>query len=120
MEWVSSEVEMFYNMFNKVYSTLIMNKYPYVKKVFIDPISFNRVFVDIENTHNNVMVRMCADFLSEKYDSSSGSLGTDTSQFMTDLLKMVPGNEILQGRKMYAYLELNWAGDCEGLIRYTR
>jgi hypothetical protein len=122
MEWVSPEVEQFYTIFNKVYTTLLSNNHSYLKKIYIVPESFNEVFMN-DNRHNDVEVIACADFLSQDYNkrlNKDKDLGTEISSMMIDLIKMVPNNEILKGRRIYPKLELNYNKDCEGLIEYTR
>jgi hypothetical protein len=34
------------------------------------------------------------------------------------MIKMVPNNEILNGRKLYAKLEINRTKDCKGVVEY--
>jgi len=122
MEWVSPEVEQFYTMLNKVYTTLLTHNHPYVKKVYINPVSFNQAFIDTEERYNDVEVIMCAQFTSPEYaERNKGrELGTDVSQLLIDIIKMVPNNEILNGRKLYAKLEINRTRDCEGVVEFHR
>ena len=122
MEWVSPEVEQFYTILNKVYSTLLIHNHPYVKKMIIDPVSFNQVFIDTEEKYNDVNVIMCAEYNSPEYRNKSidRELGSDVSQLLTDIIKMIPNNEILNGRKIYAKLEINRTKDCEGVVEYHR
>jgi len=42
-EWVSEEVEKLYRMINKVYSVILINRFPYLKRVEVDKESFNSV-----------------------------------------------------------------------------
>jgi hypothetical protein len=122
MEWVSPEVEQFYTILNKVYTTLLIHNHPYVKKMLIDPISFNQTFIDTENRYNDVIVIMCAEFTSLEYRNKDNDreLGTDVSQLLIDIIKMIPNNEILNGRKLYAKLDINEKRDCEGVVKYHR
>jgi N-acetylglutamate synthase/N-acetylornithine aminotransferase len=122
MEWVSPEVEQFYTILNKVYTTLLIHNHPYVKKMLIDPISFNQVFIDTEEKYNDVIVIMCAEFTSLEYRNKDNDreLGTDVSQLLIDIIKMIPNNEILNGRKLYAKLDINEKRDCEGVVKYHR
>ena len=120
MEWVSPEVEQFYTIINKAYSTLLIHNHPYIKKMIIDPVSFNQVFIDTEEKYNDVKVIMCAEFTSPEYRNKDRELGSDVSQLLTDIIKMIPNNEILNGRKMYAKLEINLTKDCEGVVQYHR
>jgi len=122
MEWVSPEVEQFYTILNKVYTTLLINNHPYVKKMIIDPISFNQAFIDTERRYNDVNVIMCAEFTSPEYSNKDNDreLGTDVSQLLIDIIKMIPNNEILNGRKLYAKLDINEKRDCEGVVKYHR
>lgn len=120
MEWISPEVEQFYTMLNKVYSTLIIHNHPYVKKMVIDPVSFNQAFIDTEVRYNDVIVIMCAEFTSPEYmnRNQDRELGSDISNFILDIIKMIPNNEILNGRKLYSKLEINRTKDCEGITQY--
>lgn len=123
MEWVSPEVEQFYKILNNVYSTLLMNKHPYVKKMYIDPASFQERFINETGLFNgSVKVIMCADFNSDEYKNrdTETSLGTDTSHMLYEIPKMIPNNEILKGRKIYADLELNVTKYCEGVVSHHR
>jgi hypothetical protein len=109
-------------MLNKVYTTLLTHNHPYVKKVYINPVSFNQAFIDTEERYNDVEVIMCAQFTSPEYaERNKGrELGTDVSQLLIDIIKMVPNNEILNGRKLYAKLEINRTRDCEGVVEFHR
>jgi hypothetical protein len=120
MEWVSPEVEQFYTILNKVYSTLLIHNHPYVKKVVIDTVSFNQVFIDTEEKYNDVIVIMCAEFTSPEYinRNQNRELGSDVSQLLIDIIKMIPNNEILKGRKIYAKLEINRTIDCKGVTQF--
>lgn len=120
MEWVSPEVEQFYTILNKVYSTLLIHNHPYVKKLLIDPVSFNQVFIDTEERYNDVIVIMCAEFTTPEYmnRTQDRELGVDVSQLLTDIIKMIPNNEILKGRKIYGKLEINRTRDCEGVTQF--
>lgn len=120
MEWVSPEVEQFYTILNKVYSTLLIHNHPYVKKLLIDPVSFNQAFIDTEERYNDVIVIMCAEFTSPEYmkRNQDRELGSDVSQLLIDIIKMIPNNEILKGRKLYAKLEINRTRDCEGVTQF--
>jgi hypothetical protein len=120
MEWVSPEVEQFYTILNKVYTTLLIHNHPYVKKMLIDPISFNKVFINTEERYNDIIVIMCAVFSSPEYSNSNRELGADVSQLLIDIIKMIPNNEILNGRKLYARLEINRTKDCEGVVEFHR
>lgn len=121
MEWVSPEVEQFYTMLNKVYATLIIHNHPYVKKMYIDPVSFNQAFIDKER-YNDIIVIMCTEFTSPEYmkRNQDRELGSDVSQLLIDIVKMIPNNEILNGRRLYASLEINRTKDCEGVVEYHR
>jgi len=120
MEWVSPEVEQFYTILNKVYTTLLIHNHPYVKKMLIDPVSFNQVFINTEERYNDIKVIMCAVFSSSEYSNSNRELGADVSQLLIDIIKMIPNNEILNGRKLYAKLEINRTKDCEGVVQFHR
>ena len=121
MKWESPEIEQFYKILNNVYVTLMTHKHPYIKKIYIDPISFNEIFLK-EERWNDIKVVVCSDFLSDEYNqrNKNWELGTDITSMMSDLVKMVPNNEILGERKIYPNLKLNFAEDCEGLVRYVR
>ena len=121
MEWVSPEVKQFYKILNKVYTTILINHHPYVKKAYIVPESFNDIFLGEESKFNDVDVIVCVDFLSKQYDEvrKTRSLGEDISSLMRELIKMVPNVEILQGRVIYAKVSINKKRYCEGLIPYT-
>jgi len=123
MEWHSPEVEQFYTILNNVYTTLLINKHPYVKKMYIDPESFNKIFLDETSLFNSsVKVIMCADFNSVEFRNKKEetSLGTDTSQMLYEIPKMIPNSEVLKGKKIYADLELNVTKHCKDVVTHHR
>ena len=126
IEWFSPEVKKFYELFNKLYTKVVMNKYPYVKKMFIDPESFNNVFLE-ENRRwsEDVDVILCCDYNSEVYDNAklqgrdSAEMGGDMVKFMVDLVKMIPSSsEILGETKIYPKLINNQTKYCKGVVQY--
>ena len=121
MEWKSSEVEQYYNILNKVYSTIIINYHPYVKLLYIEPISFETIFNQENYRESTVDVVVCADFLDKLYDDKNEerSLGTDLSRILIEMQKMVPGHEILEGRKIYPNLLINRKKYCSNILEYT-
>ena len=122
MEWVSPEVEQFYTILNKVYTTLLTHNHPYIRKVLIDPVSFNQAFIDTKERYSDVIVIMCVGFTTPEYDkrNKDRDLGTDVSRTLIDIIKMVPNNEIMNGRKLYPELKINRTRDCEGVVEYHR
>lgn len=121
MEWVSPEVQQFYIMFNKVYTTIVMNHHPYISLLYVDPYTFNKTFTSEDKYHfNDVNIIVCTSFDSDEYIdiSKNRSLGEDISVIFTDLQKMVPGNEVLNGKKMYAIGEINKTKYCKGIVKY--
>jgi hypothetical protein len=126
IEWVSPEIKNFYVLFNKLYTKVLMNKYPFIKKIYIDPESFNAIFLnDTGKWNEDVDVVTCCDYVSDEYDTSklegrgSGEMGTDSVKFMVDLIKMLPNsNEVLQGKKIYPRLINNVTEHCEGIVPY--
>jgi len=121
MEWISPEVEQYYNILNKVYSTIIINYHPYVKLLYIEPISFEVIFRQEDSRQSTVDVVICADFVDKSYDSKNEkrSLGTDLSHILIEMQKMIPGHEILGNRKIYPNLIINRKEYCSNIIKYT-
>ena len=117
MNWVSPEVEQYYNIFNKIYTNIIMFHHPYVKLLRIDAESFNNVFINEKLT--DVMVICCADFADDKYsnEKEKRSLGDDISHFFIDFQKMIPNSEILK-KRIYPTLEINKTKYCENFVKY--
>jgi hypothetical protein len=120
MEWFSPEVQQFYNTFNKVYTTIIKNYHPYIQLIYIDPYTFNMIFLSEESYKMyDVKVIICTSFPSEYYEiSKNRSLGSDVTTMFIDLKKMVPGNEIISNKSVYPQVEINEAEYCKGLIKY--
>lgn len=127
-EWASEEVEKLYKMINKVYSVILMNRFPYLKRVEVDKKSFNSVLSKEEDrfSYDDVDVHMCADFMSPEYrnveqtkkELEKGGLGDSMGGIWKDTL-LLTGSKLLNNRKLYPRLVLNKTSFCKGFQEYT-
>jgi hypothetical protein len=124
-EWVSEDVEKFYNIVNLVYRKAILFRHPYVKKVEITKESFNDIF-KTDKWLNNLDVIICADFIL-MYDlrrnsdnkNENESLGSEVNKLLRNTINIVPGNEIVGTKHISPNLLLNEKKYCENIISRT-
>jgi hypothetical protein len=119
MEWVSPEVQEYYNMFNKAYRTIMLNYHSYLQLIYVDPYTFNLSFINTETKYPSVKVMVCTSF-GKEYDENEKkrSLGEDISQIFIDIQKMIPKNETLGNRKLYPDGQINKTKYCKGVVKY--
>jgi len=124
VDWINPEVKSFYTLLNEVYSALLIQSFSYVKKVMIDPETFNDAFLKGDSWNNDVVVYVCADYTSKEYveacknNASSATLGSKVVTLMLSIPTLLPGKEIMGNRKLYPNLKNNTTVFCEGVIEY--
>ena len=128
-QWASEEVEKLYKMVNKVYSVILMNRFPYIKRLEVDKESFNNVFTKEEDnffSYDDVDVHMCADFMSPEYrndeqmekEKKRGGIGDTMGKIWKDTL-LLTGTNLLNNRKLYPRLVLNKSSFCKDYQEFT-
>lgn len=119
MEWVSDEVKDYYSIFNNLFAKLIKHFHPYVELVYVEPKSFNEVFIN-EKRFNDIDVIICSNFVGDKYYNRSNdrSLGTDISNFTREIQKMLL-TDLMNDKQIFAHLIMNKTEHCKGVLKYT-
>lgn len=110
----SKEDERIYNKFNKVYSILMMKKYPYIKKAEIDKDSFfNYIKSEPIWSSVDVKINICADYSDERSDEGYGSYHWD----LINQVRILLAEPYLKNR-ISPLSNINDPQHCTGLIRY--
>jgi hypothetical protein len=128
-QWASEEIEKLYKMVNKIYSVILMNRFPYIKRLEIDKESFNNVFTKEEDSffsYDDVDVHMCADFMSPEYrndeqmekEKKRGGIGDTMGKIWKDTF-LLTGTNLLNKRKLYPRLVLNKSSFCKDYQEFT-
>lgn len=127
-QWISEEVEKLYRMINKVYSVILMNRFPYIKRLEVDKEIFNSLLSKEEDrfSYDDVDIHMCADFMSPEYhnyeqtekEKKRGGIGDVMGRVWKDTL-LLTGSKLLDNRKLYPRLVLNKTSFCKGYQEYT-
>lgn len=91
INWVSEEAEVSYQQLNKVYGSLLIKKFPYIKKVEIDKDGFNDIF-KLNNKYVyyglEIKIYICADFTSPDY-RIYGGFGEHNSKIINSVNMML-------------------------------
>jgi len=89
-EWVSEEVEKLYNMVNKIFSAVMIKRFPYIRRIEVNKRDFNSV------------------------------LGKEVDRFTYDEdVLLLTGSKLLENKRIFLKLILNKTSFCKGYIKYT-
>jgi len=127
-QWASEEVQKLYKMVNNVYSVILMNRFPYIKRLEVDKEIFNSLLSKEPErfSYDDVDIHMCADFMSPEYrnheqmekEAKKGGIGDVMGRIWKDTL-LLTGSKLLDNRKLYARLILNKTSFCKDYQEFT-
>lgn len=114
VEWVNPEVKRMYKLFNRAYTTVIKREHPYVTEIYIEPNSFNSVFIS-DKWIIDVDVIVCADWSSRFFDTSKielGGLGSDMVQVFSSVKNFFEQDEVIKSKYLSVNMLLNHEKYC--------
>ena len=127
-EWVSEEVEKLYNMVNKIFSAVMIKRFPYIRRIEVNKRDFNSVLgKEVDRfTYDEVDVEICADWFSKEYNNDEqiekeekkGGIGSVMGDLWKDVL-LLTGSILLENKRIFLKLILNKTSFCKGYIKYT-
>jgi len=122
VDWVSKEIMDYYILVNTIYTKSILQKYSYVKKIFLLPESFNNIFRN-EKWIQTIDVVYCADYNEKnsdlKYNSDFYSLGADLVKMIDIVIKMLPPVGNIEEKLVTIDTILNDKKYCQGVVPYV-